>query len=143
MKGRLMTGLCLLIPVVLDAEPIYRCETAQGVTFSQFPCAADAEPLHPTPEGFVLPGQELDDRERLDKLRELRQRPGRKETPEREQARRLGYSERAELRRLRIRRDSLERDLRNSPAGSRRQQRAREGLREVSARIDELEKRER
>lgn len=141
MRQYLPLLLLLLLPPGAVGESVYRCDTEEGVIFSGKPCGPDAREFSTSADGFVLPGTSRSDRDRLEHLRALREGRDDDSTPE-SAPERLGYGERTELRRLRIRRDGLERDLRVSPKSSRRHQRAREQLQEVRARIRELEKRE-
>ena len=127
----------------LAGEVIHRCDTAQGPVFSDRPCGENSRKIKVMPEGFVLPGTERSAAAQLERMRELRKQG----TPEakrqhRQDSERLGYGERAELRRLRIRRDGLERDLRGAPRGSRRQERLQDELEDTKAAIARLAARE-
>lgn len=144
---RELAALLMLMSVSANAETVFRCDTEKGTVFSQQPCGENARQIRVRPEGFVLPGSDIETAERLDRLRALRE--ARREAREEKafnfpdhRRERLGYGERAELRRLRMRRDSLQRDLRTSAEGSLRHKRARERLQDINGRISELEARE-
>lgn len=134
-------ALALLTSTAL-AQAVYRCEGDDGEpVFSNLHCGGAATPVelggNRVMEGSVDLNKAQRQLKQVQNLPEIRREARKKRT-----SRRMGFGERMELRRLRIRAEGLRRDLRVPRSETSRGSLERE-LRDVSRRIRKLEQMER
>lgn len=127
------------------ADAIYRCVDSNGATvFANAPCDSASTPLTLPPLGII--GSDDGGASLNQRLRRLRAQPDPKSPAKRRggsSKRPLGFSERVTLRKLEIRRDGLEKDIKKGALSDDYRAALQDELRDVKRQLRELKARER